>query len=254
MQTIDELIPLTPDEIKMLEMKRFSSNTGCGIFAAVLFLAATVLAFGLFRGHEYVWMSVAAVVSLLFLAMTIYLFWTKQTEDKSVTLDLAEGKKRRIVAPIEGKEIIFVSPNGTIIVPPEPIEYIGFANDTTLLDLSESNYDNKIDIDDKSVFMGKNLKDIAPLQKKDFLNFEEVSDYIRNNNIWMKYRPKRSKYEPRYQGDYVNIIKVKEFIFTISDTEYSSKFKKGELVEFSFLPNSKRFISEEKINKEAKPY
>ena len=44
-------------------------------------------------------------------------------------------------------------------------------------------------------------------------------------------------------GSHVHIIKIGEFIFTISSEEYLTGFRKCEFVEFSFCPNSKKYIS-----------
>ncbi len=102
MEAIDELVPLTAEDLKILEAAKISSPYGCGIFAIIVFVLLALLGVYNFKS-SYLWFFVFVGVSVLFLIVGLVAF--VQVEDKNVVLDLQEGKKRRIVAPIESKGI-----------------------------------------------------------------------------------------------------------------------------------------------------
>ena len=104
-----------------------------------------------FITSDYVVLSALAVVALLLLVFAFFQFKQRRTENPDVALDIKEGKKHRIVAPVDGKDMIFVSRNGYVIAQSQSTT--PRANDATLIDLSS--YENKIDIDDRSAFEGK---------------------------------------------------------------------------------------------------
>lgn len=109
MEIIDELVPLTADDIKQLEADRYSSTAGCSIPFFIIFAVSGFFAFQYF-GVSYLWLFLLIIVSLLFLIVGLWLFFSGPTENKDVALDIKEGNKRRIVAPIEKKEIVEVKP------------------------------------------------------------------------------------------------------------------------------------------------
>ena len=102
MEAIDELVPLTAEDLKILEAAKISSSYGCGIFAIIVFVLLALL--GLYNfSSSYLWFFVFVGVSILFLIVGFLAF--VKVDDKNVVLDIQEGKKRRIVAPIESKDI-----------------------------------------------------------------------------------------------------------------------------------------------------
>lgn len=109
MEPIDELIPLTTEDLKILEANKTRSNLGYGIFALFIFLLAA-------GGVWYLcnvsfWLTfISGGVSFLFLIISALIFWLGPSENMDVLLDICEGKKRRIVAPIETKEVIEIVP------------------------------------------------------------------------------------------------------------------------------------------------
>lgn len=109
MEEIDELIPLTPDDLKILEADKTDSNLGCAVFPLLIFPFAVGGAW-YFRGDS-LWISlVLIVIALVCLIISTLIFLFGETDNKDVLLDIAEGKKRRIVAPVESKEIVEIVP------------------------------------------------------------------------------------------------------------------------------------------------
>lgn len=104
MDTIKELVPLTADDIKKLEVKKTKGGYGCLWFSLILFffaVAATYFSYGGGTRWFYVFAAISALC-LLFIALS---FWAGPTEDKNVLLDIKEEKKLHIVAQIKSKEI-----------------------------------------------------------------------------------------------------------------------------------------------------
>ena len=109
MEPIDELIPLTSEDLKKLEADKTSSNLGCAIFPLLIFPVA-IGGVWYFYGVSF-WLSlVPGGIALLCLIVSALVFWLGPSENKDVLLDISEGKKRRIVAPVESKEIVEVVP------------------------------------------------------------------------------------------------------------------------------------------------
>ena len=113
MEAIDELVPLTADDLKMLEAKKTTNYFGCGVILIIFFLVTVLLAYVFFI-RSYLFLSVSAVVSIIFLFAGVMLMRAGSVDDKKVVLDIQEGKKRRIVAPIESKDIIEVGQKGSV--------------------------------------------------------------------------------------------------------------------------------------------
>ena len=104
MEAIDELIPLLEDDVKILQAKKNSNFYGCGVFMIIISFGLLLLGYFNFGG-SYLWLSIIVIVSVLFLIASLLAFWMGPIEDKKVALDIKEGKKRRIIAPIESKDI-----------------------------------------------------------------------------------------------------------------------------------------------------
>ena len=112
MEPIDELIPLTPEDSKILEADKTDSNLGCAVFPLLIFPVAVGGAW-YFRGVS-LWLSlILSVIALVCLVISTLIFRFGETDNKDVLLDIAEGKKRRIVAPIESKEVVEIVPKTT---------------------------------------------------------------------------------------------------------------------------------------------
>jgi hypothetical protein len=105
METIEELVPLTAEDIKKLEIQKTKGGYGCLWFSLVVFLLAAAVAYYNY-GFGFWWFLAFAIIAGLFLILTVGLFLLGPGEDRNVLLDIKEGKKLRIVAPIESKEII----------------------------------------------------------------------------------------------------------------------------------------------------
>ena len=108
MQDIDELVPLTEKDIEVLKARQYTGTWGC---AVICFIVAVVLCLA---AYQFFWNSYMALVPMAIISLLIV--WTgigflkmKRTENTKVTRDLDEGVKRRIVAPIEEKEVIDVT-------------------------------------------------------------------------------------------------------------------------------------------------
>lgn len=111
MKEIDELVPLTDADIKTLQEKIGTPNIGCAIFLLVVFLAMIVGAFFLLF-QIFLLGIVLGAVALFVLLMAIGAF-TGGSKEKNEKLarDIQEGKKRHIIAPIEMKDSVDVTPN-----------------------------------------------------------------------------------------------------------------------------------------------
>jgi energy-coupling factor transporter transmembrane protein EcfT len=109
MEAIDELVPLTAEDLKILEAKKTSNYYGCGVVMIIVFVVMAFLALFYFSS-SYLWLFILAGVSVLFLIAGLLAFWMGPIEDEKVVLDIQEGKKRRIVAPIESKDIVEAPP------------------------------------------------------------------------------------------------------------------------------------------------
>ncbi len=112
METIDELVPLTAEDLKILEAKKTTNYFGCGVVMIIFFVVTALLAY-FFFSRSYLLLIVSAIVSVLFLIAGVMLIRAGSVDDEKVVLDIQEGKKRRIVAPIESKEIIETGPKRT---------------------------------------------------------------------------------------------------------------------------------------------
>lgn len=108
METIDEIIPLTESDVAILKSRQFTGTWGCSLicFAGVLILAFIGYLYFL---DSYLILAILAVCSALLLLLGISFLKAKKFENHAVTQDLAEGKKRRIVAPIDEKDIVDVT-------------------------------------------------------------------------------------------------------------------------------------------------
>lgn len=107
MQEIDELVPLEAPDIEYLESKRVESNRGCAVQLLVGFgVIGLICAYTLLI--SYILFGILAIVALLLLFAGLFLLLGGPNENRKVVLDLKEGNKRRIVAPITTKEIIDV--------------------------------------------------------------------------------------------------------------------------------------------------
>lgn len=108
MEEIDELVPLSADDLKFLYAKRYVSRSGSAkwLFLLAAFSAYSVFAF--YGGMLFV-QTVVGILSIGFVVLGIRIIRSPR-ENKEITLDIKEGYKRRIVAPIESKEAIDVSP------------------------------------------------------------------------------------------------------------------------------------------------
>ena len=104
MDTIEELTPLTAGDIKKLEIKKTEGGHGCLGFSLFVFFLAGFAAY-YFYGFEPLWFYIFGAIAVLFLLFLALTLWAGPTEDKNVVLDLKEGNKLRIVAPIESKDI-----------------------------------------------------------------------------------------------------------------------------------------------------
>lgn len=106
METIDELIPLTAEDLKKLEAyKKDYSSLGCAIFMlflVVILAAGAWLFYGSYNGLTYIFIA----VGLLILALSLLIIKFVPNDNKKVLQDIAEGKKRRIVAPVESKDLV----------------------------------------------------------------------------------------------------------------------------------------------------
>ncbi len=112
MEAIDELVPLTAEDLKILEAKKTTNYFGCGVIMIIFFVVTALLAYVFFIS-SYLLLFVSAVVSVLFLLAGVMLIRAGPDDDKKVVLDIQDGKKRRIVAPIESKDIIEVGQKRT---------------------------------------------------------------------------------------------------------------------------------------------
>lgn len=105
MEITDELIPLNSEDLKILEARKYSSNLGCTGFASVVFFISAGCAWHFYGTSSWLFYT-STVCSILFLLVTILIIRLGPSEDKKVLLDIENGKKRRIVAPVESKDII----------------------------------------------------------------------------------------------------------------------------------------------------
>src|SRR6476661_3084797 len=104
MEIIEESVPLTAVDLKTLEIQKTKGGYGCLGFSLVVFFLAAAGTY--FTYSEASWLFyILAVISALFLLFTALSFWMGPLEDKNVLLDIKEGNKLRIIAPIESKEI-----------------------------------------------------------------------------------------------------------------------------------------------------
>lgn len=111
METIDELVPLTEADIKKLQSASSVSTKGCGIFFLVVFLITGILTLWL-ATQSFLLALIVGVISLLSLLVGLFGYFSGPSEkEKNAVLDLQEGKKRRIVAPIEMKDLTDVTNN-----------------------------------------------------------------------------------------------------------------------------------------------
>lgn len=108
MNGIDEMVPLTEKDIELLKSKQFTGTWGCAVVCFVLIAVLSLVAYQFFL-QSYLALVPTGVVCLLLLLTGIGFLKQKKTENPKVTLDLNEGNKRRILAPIEEKEIIDVT-------------------------------------------------------------------------------------------------------------------------------------------------
>lgn len=110
METIDELVPIEEQDLNILQAKKNSNFYGCGVFMIIISFGLLLL--GYFNlGGSYLWLSIIVIISVLFLIASLLAFWMGPIEDKKVALDIKDGKKRRIIAPIESKDIQEVQTN-----------------------------------------------------------------------------------------------------------------------------------------------
>ena len=108
MDVLDELVPLTEKDIGFLKEKQFTGTWGCAVVCFVVAAILGLIAYQFFR-ESYLALIPSGIVCFLILWTGIGFLKQKRTENPKVTLDLKEGKKRRIVAPIEEKEVIDVT-------------------------------------------------------------------------------------------------------------------------------------------------
>lgn len=111
MEEIDELVPIDEADIKTLQSKITTSSFGCAAAAFVFFLI-TALAALFFLSITFLGTIVLGIISVcsLFLAIGSALPGSKE-KNEQIALDIREGKKRRIVAPIEIKDSSDVTSN-----------------------------------------------------------------------------------------------------------------------------------------------
>lgn len=108
MDVIDELVPLSEKDIELLKKRQYTGTWGCAVVCFVVAAVLGLLAFQFFA-ESYLVLVPLAIISLLIILTGIGFLKQKRTENPKVTLDLNEGQKRRIVAPIEEKEVIDVT-------------------------------------------------------------------------------------------------------------------------------------------------
>jgi hypothetical protein len=108
MEIIDEVVPLTEKDIEILKKHQFSSTIGCAVICFIAVAILGFIAYQFFWG-SYLLISIISTICLLLLLTGIGFLRAKKTENEQVTIDLKEGLKRRIVAPIEEKEIIDIT-------------------------------------------------------------------------------------------------------------------------------------------------
>lgn len=109
MKEIDELVLMSADDFKLLYAERYAPRKG---WIKLVFVLAAFLVYTIFFVYGRMpFMQI--VVSLLALGL-VYLgirLIRSPRENKDIALDIKEGYKRRIVAPIESKESFDVSPD-----------------------------------------------------------------------------------------------------------------------------------------------
>jgi hypothetical protein len=103
MEIVDELVPLEKKDVEYLQAKKQRSEFGCGVVCFVLAGLCSVAAYSYF-GSSYLLLIIPGILALVFLL--IGLMMLVKTDDRNIVRDLQEGRKRRIVAPIEQKDII----------------------------------------------------------------------------------------------------------------------------------------------------
>lgn len=96
MNTFDELVPLSAEDIKLLERKK--TTVGCLIILLAVALMI-IIAIMLFFPNI-----VGVIASVLVLLIAVGLIFVARSSDNQIKLDLSEGKKRVIIAPIEKKD------------------------------------------------------------------------------------------------------------------------------------------------------
>jgi len=108
MNVIDELVPLTEKDIELLKSQQFTSTWGCAVVCFILVAVLCLIAYQFFWNSYLIVVSMS-IICLLLLLTGIGFLKQKKTENAKVTLDLNEGNKRRVVAPIDEKEVIDVT-------------------------------------------------------------------------------------------------------------------------------------------------
>ena len=111
MEEIDELVPLDEADIKTLQTKITTSNIGCAVVAFVFFLITALLALW-FLNIIFLGAVALGLISAFSLIVAIGLALPGSKEkNEQLALDIQEGKKRHIIAPIEMKDSVDVTDN-----------------------------------------------------------------------------------------------------------------------------------------------
>ena len=108
MNATDELVPLTEKEIEILKARQYTGTWGCAVICFIVAVVVCLIAYQFFW-NSYLALVPLAIISLLIVWTGIGFLKQKRTENPKVTRDLEDGMKRRIVAPIEEKEIVDVT-------------------------------------------------------------------------------------------------------------------------------------------------
>jgi len=107
MRPFERFEPLAPDELALLNDKRFTS--GCLSTASVVLVIALipvlwVLIPDIINGHTYAIVFLSGAIILV--ALLIYsFFWFKKVNNEPIDSDIRGGRKKVVVSPIESKRV-----------------------------------------------------------------------------------------------------------------------------------------------------